>query len=224
MKLINYMGSNGTGKSTRTFYLVQYLKSKYDYEVIEYLVQKKGKEPKIEKIGYLFSNGWFIFGKESKNGTQWVSLDTGMISNWEARLNFIKDMNTKGNIKVLFMEGYFNNRSKIASPKNIREQTSVQSIHVLISHYDDIKDFLERTNTRTAKERGLDWAENSPGWNDNKSFVKMLELYNKEKSEDDIVKRVDINESKDYLVKTFFNENFEVQEVQEVQENKNELF
>lgn len=220
MTVINYIGSNGVGKSTRCFYLVEYLKKKYDYKVIKYEVSRKGKPIKIENIGFLFSNGWMIMGRYSKNNNQWLSLDTGAISKWEQRFKFIKDMKSRKDIDVLFLEGYFNNRSKAGSPKNIKEQTGVDEVHVFVSHYDNIKDFIKRTNTRTGKSRGLDWAENSAGWKDNNSFIRMLKIYNEEKDPNDLVQRVDINAPKDYLVQIYFNELFSTEELQKILKEK----
>ena len=107
------------------------------------------------------------------------------------------------------MEGYFNNRSVAGSPHNLRENGGVSKVTTLISYYDDIEKFIERTNGRTGKERGMVWAENSPGWKDNAVFIRMMEKYQEGIGEKDTLERVDnIDSPRDFLVTRFFNDSF----------------
>jgi len=206
------MGSNGSGKSTRTYFLVNYLISKFEYSVIRGKIERKGKEPKQEDIGFLFENGWFVLGRFAKGGTQWVSLDTAMFSNWEQRLEKIPALAKQyPEITTIFMEGYFNNRSKRGDIPSW-EANGCDEVHLIASYYDDITEFLQRTNERTGKTRGLDWAENSSGWSDNELFKTLLIYYknNMGASENNLVKHIDFKESRDALVKMYFNENWEI--------------
>jgi GNAT superfamily N-acetyltransferase len=207
LHLINYMGANGVGKSTRAFHLVEYLKEVFDYKEFNYNIIRKGKEEKEETIGLLFENGWLVLGKFSKDDTQWVSLDSAILSKWEQRIAFIEDMTSRDEIKTVFMEGYFNNRSMQSSPENLHAH-GVTQVDIITSYYDDISEFIERTNGRTGKNRGLEWAEQSPGWNDNKLFDKLYHNFIKEVQDTDKVIRLDIHAPREALVHLYFDEGY----------------
>jgi len=211
LHLINYMGANGVGKSTRTFHLVEYMKNHFKYEEFTYEISRKGKDPKIETIGLLFENGWLVLGKFSKEGTQWVSLDSAILSKWEQRIAFIEDMASRDEIKTVFMEGYFNNRSMQSSPENLHAH-GVTEVDIITSYYNDISEFIDRTNGRTGKERGLEWAEQSPGWNDNKLFDKLYHKFKEEEKDNDMVVRLDIDVPREALVHMYFDENYQAKE------------
>jgi len=203
LRVINYMGSNGVGKSTRTKVLVDYLMSEFSYEPFYYEIERKGKEPKVEQVGLLFSNGWLVFGKFTKDRDGWVSLDTAYLSKWEHRLNFIKELSENDDVETVFMEGYFNNRSIQGGPEKLREYGATE-VHNLYTYYNDIQDFIERTNGRTGKNRGLDWAENSPGWKDNEVIRKCGEAFKEQVKENDRVVQIDWQAPKEVLVKSYF--------------------
>jgi len=207
LHLINYMGANGVGKSTRTFHLVDYMKNTMDFTEFKYGITRKGNDEKEETIGLLFENGWLVLGKFSKENTQWVSLDSAILSKWEHRIAFIEDMSKRGEIKVVFMEGYFNNRSRQSSPENLKAH-GVSKVEILTSYYNDISEFIDRTNGRTGKNRGMEWAEQSPGWNDNKLFDKLYNEFIEEVNESAIVERIDINSPRDTLVNRFFDKSY----------------
>lgn len=203
LRLINFMGANGVGKSTRTKVLIDYLTENFDYKEFEYEVTRKGKEAKKEVIGLEFSNGWLVLGKFAKGGDQWVSLDAAFLSKWEHRIAFIEDISKHAEINTLFMEGYFNNRSRQSSPDNLKEH-GVNEVHILTAYYDDIQEFIDRTNGRTGKERGLDWAENSAGWNDNQLFDKLFKEFQPMAKDGDVVDRLDIHCPVEELVHRYF--------------------
>lgn len=208
LTLINYMGANGVGKSTRTFHMVKYLQDNFESQEFQYVVSKKGQEPKEMKVGILFENGWLVLGSFAKGKTQWVSLDSAIFSKWEQRLAFIKDISENyPEISTVFMEGYFNNRSKQSSPESWKDH-GADYVHILTSYYDDIQDFIDRTNGRTGKDRGLDWAENSPGWKDNVLFKKLTDLFIPMAQDGDVVERLDIHSPKEVLIHRYFEDEY----------------
>ena len=202
MKFINYMGSNGSGKSTRTRVLVEYLKSKYEYKELIYPTKSKG----TRNVGYIFDNGWFILGAVTKNS--WVGFDRADFTKNSDRKEFLVELKNKYNIKVAFMEGYFNNRSEQMNPDELHN-IGIEELCYLVSYYDNIEEFIERTNNRTGKTRGIEWAENSSGWGDNKQFKKILESFSKKLKECDEAIRLDIYSPENILVSMFFDETFE---------------
>lgn len=207
LRLINFMGANGVGKSTRTKALIDYLMDNFEYKDFEYEVTRKGSETKTEVIGLEFSNGWLVLGKFAKGGTQWVSLDAAFLSKWEQRIEFIETISKHPEIDTLFMEGYFNNRSRQSSPNNLKLH-GVSEVHILTAYYDDIQEFIDRTNGRTGKERGVEWALQSAGWNDNKLFDKLYHEFVQERKGDDVVDRLGINCPQEELVHRYFDTDF----------------
>ena len=210
--VINYIGSNATGKSTRVTVLVNYLESKYDVEDVEFTYTKKSKKygdkEVTTKVGLRFSNDWVIFGKFD-GSRKWIGLDTGMCSSWDQRSAFITEMKERGVDTVVF-EGYFNNRSKIAGPETFHN-AGADEVHILASFYDKCEDFLMRTNIRSGKlERGMDWAENAPGWKDNQGIINSQKYWNEQAKEFDTVDRVSIDAPKEYLVTRFVDGEFDV--------------
>jgi len=210
LRLINYMGSNGSGKSTRTFTLVKYLQEHFTWREISEAVERKNKDAKLEVIGTLFSNGWFVLGRFAKDGGQWVSLDTAIFSNWDTRLKRIPELKEKyPEITTIFMEGYFNNRSKRGSITNWEDKGCTE-VHLILTYYEKIEQFIERTNNRTGKDRGLDWAENSSGWSDNILFGQLMDYYSEDlgKNENNMVWRIGFEEDRDVLVWRYFKEHY----------------
>ena len=102
--------------------------------------------------------------------------------------------------------GYFNNRSKIAGPETFRNAGATE-VHILVSYYDDVNEFLQRTNVRSGRlHRGLDWAENAPGWKDNKGIINSQKYWNEQSKEQDTVTRIDINAPREYIVNRFLDD------------------
>ncbi len=211
MKVINYMGSNGTGKSTRTKVMVDYLEKNFNFEPFYFQVTRKGFNEKLEEIGILFENGWLVLGKHVKGGEGWVSLDAAFLSKWEQRLDFVNQMSKLEEVSTIFMEGYFNNRSAQGGPEKFREN-GAEVIHNLVSTYDNIHQFIERTNGRTGKIRGTEWAEQSPGWKDNETIKKCERIYHEQATEADKVHNIHFESPREILVTTYFDENFVYEE------------
>jgi len=210
MTVINYIGANATGKSTRVSVLVEYLEQKFESEPVEFTYIKRSKKDGDKEItstvATRFSNGWVIFGKKDKSG-KWVGLDTGMCSSWDQRSAFISEMKKSG-AEVVLLEGYFNNRSKIAGPETFHK-AGADVVHILVSYYDKCEDFLERTNIRSGRlERTMEWAENAPGWKDNKGIINSQKYWEEQAEKDDTITRISINEKREFLVNAFFDSNY----------------
>ena len=208
LSLINILGSNATGKSTRVSYLTKWLDSHWSSEGFEYNTVKKG----LKDIGKFYPElGLLILGGNTRKGG-WVSLDRADLSSYEQKLNFYKDIAENfPQVVSILQEGYFNNRSVQGSPNNLRNW-GITSSKMYFLYYDKVEDFLERTNARSGKtERGLDWAENSPGWRDNATVQETEERYLKDCNEMlDIIKKVDINADKTYFITELFGNDFEI--------------
>jgi|SaaInl8_200m_RNA_FD_contig_81_619839_length_10764_multi_4_in_0_out_0_4 hypothetical protein len=213
LNIVNIGGSNGIGKSTRMNVLVNYMEENYGKTDFEYDITK-GKDPKIiHKIVGFTSNGYlFIGGKTQKGG--WVGWDKADFSSWGKRIALYKDIyDNYSDIHTIVVEGYFNNRSAQGSPKAIRagvSENAVSKNYVFL--YDDIQEYIDRTNGRTGKDRGIEWAEKSSGWNDNAVFERFSKVYLEENIGEDTCTVLNKDEPKDYFVKEFFGESVEVQE------------
>ena len=208
--IINYIGSNATGKSTRVTAVVDYLEANFEVEDVYFTYIKKSKKngdkEVTTKVGVRFSNDWVVFGKRDGSG-KWIGLDTGVCSSWDQRSAFVSEMNRLGADTILF-EGYFNNRSKIAGPETFHNAGATE-VHILASYYDKCEDFLMRTNVRSGKlERGMDWAENAPGWKDNKGIINSQKYWNEQAKEGDSVMRIDIDEKREYIVHRFLDKDY----------------
>ncbi len=199
MKVINFMGANATGKSTRTKVMVDYLKTQFGFKEFLYDTNKKDQQ----NIGYLFDNGWLILGNETKGGNSWISIDKAFFTSHDDRQAFIMDLIANYEVEVLFMEGYFNNRSERCGPQAMRD-IGVTTTHILFSYYDNMNQYIARTNGRTGKTRGPEWAEKATGWKDNAVFEKRHKSFLNEIEFEDAVERVDIDETVEFLVQTFF--------------------
>lgn len=214
MKFTNLMGTNGTGKSTRTTFLVEFLDKNYSYKELTYSFLKATKtspEPTlttIENIGRVYSNGMLIVGRLTQSG-KWVGLDTADLNNWASKIQFYKYIieNSKElGINHIIQEGYFNNKSLQGSP-NVIKQLGFESADFIVFSYNNVNEFLERCSGRAGKNKGLEWAMKSSGWNDNKAFVQYYEKYKLEESENFNVVLLNFDAEADYLVNLYFNQN-----------------
>lgn len=205
------MGANATGKSTRFRTLVDALVEQFgDYIEYDYtfLDTKKGKERTVV-IGRLFPNGYLALGSEAKNEAGWVCLDKAILSTQDMRTKFYKHVINKDyRVKHVFAEGYFNTMSPRSRPLFLRE-TGFDKIDCYFSFYEDVSEYLLRTNTRSGKERGLDWANASAGWKDNCGFQRAFDkTYRDEHDPTDgrRVFRMANDAPKDYFVDIYLND------------------
>jgi hypothetical protein len=217
-KIINIGGTNGIGKSTRMNVLVDYMETTFGTKPFMYDITI-GKDPKVlnKQVGFT-SNGYLFIGAKTQAGG-WVGWDRADFSSWTKRIALFKDVfENFPEIHTIIVEGYFNNRSAQGSPKSIREQISpeISNLHYVFL-YDNINEYIERTNGRTGKDRGLEWAEKSPGWKDNEVFKRFSKVYTEESEGGDKCTVLNKDESKDYFVNELFNASHEIKE--EKQEN-----
>ena len=204
MKVINLVGSNGIGKSTRMSYLVYYLEKKYGEPEIVY-GEKDGKKV---IVGRIYNNEIFIFGKVSQKGV-WISLDTAAITTLTGRYAHIVDMLEKG-IKYYFLEGYFNNNSYSFFEKLIRNPNL--ETHYYMFMYKTPEEFLERCNNRTGKtSRDLEWTKDAPGFKKNEEIQKLAKKINQSEGNFKAYE-LDKNAPKDLLIRDFFGEKLEIDE------------
>lgn len=221
MHLINFYGSNGTGKSTRTYWLFKFLETKYKKHPIFYKVKNKSNDTYGHgQCGWAFENGWAFLGKERENG--WIGVDTALLPTHEDRFDFFRNVASYNNqlpftITHVLVEGYFNSRGPKFSPDNFRKECpNLEKCDFIIMFYDKIEDFITRTNGRTGDNRGMDWALNSAGWRDNQDRADMLTRCLENNSMNDFVTRLDINAPRDWLIQHYFGETFDIEQTKKV--------
>lgn len=194
MILVNLLGTNGSGKSTRLNEFIDLLdRNTQPYnEIYSYL---NGKN---QKIGRLYTDSKiFILGKKNKKNI-WNSLDLAHFTKLKDRIKLYNHIAEIYKCNYFIHEGYFNNISEQLNPNNLRNDKITNFIYLFFI-YDDVSDFLNRTNSRTNKKRNLDWAINSPGWSKNEAFLKFYNNINKEKFTGDIIEKFSIYTDKNML-------------------------
>jgi len=208
MIFVNILGGNATGKSTRVGCFVRYLSKRFGkYEPVIYYSMKAKKEKEVGRLYETSIGKIFILGRFNQKDA-WVSLDTADFSTYDSRYEFINYMSDKADLFI--QEGYFNNMGKAFTYEIIKEKApNVEKVIHYYFLYDKPEQFLERVTLRTGKQRDLEWAKNAPGWKNNlaqtRNYNELLEM--KEKGETQtIIKKVDINEPKDFFIREFFDD------------------
>ncbi len=197
------MGANATGKSTRfmTFLneLTQSLGQWEDYEYT-FFDHKKGKEITVV-IGRLYSNGFLVMGKTSKNQAGWVSLDAAVLSTQDQRQDFYQHVMATDSDRVtrIFVEGYFNVTSPRNRPTALREM-GFEQIDCFFMFYDTPEEFHQRATFRSGQDKGIEWAKTCAGWKDNLAFSRVfIKVSEEDLDAQQNVERLDINIDKDFL-------------------------
>lgn len=216
MNFLNYSGANGSGKSTRVYYLYRYLDSKFEQQPVYFPCRDKsrGGAPK-QRCGVLFENGWLLFGRLCGNKSAWVSWDSGLLSTHLSRFEFFNSVASYNGfdypVHWIVGEGYFNNVGAGALPGSIRSVLiGLERYELLVSYYDQVKEFGTRLEKRTGKKRTKAELERSPGWSMNGSMKKLFAEASSQAVPPDIVQRVSIEAPEDYLVQRYFEERFEL--------------
>jgi len=217
--VINIVGSNGVGKSTRVTCLVEYLEMKFGKG--ETVIRTSFKTKKDEIIGTIYKSSIgniFIHGAKNTRGI-WVGLDNGYFPSYQSRYDLINNIFEEYDIDVYLQEGYFNNRSHAFTLEALRENgVKVDKVTEIITVYGNIDEYIKRCNERTGKNRDESWALNSAGWNSNQGETKtkkrLLDEYKRGEIETEIIDG-DMNDPRDFWVKFLFNENFDWSEKKE---------
>lgn len=209
MKLTNLLATNAVGKSTRMTNFVNALGE--DFKEMSYSFQKKtrdnpeGEEVTFKNFGrYYPEKKYFVLGKKDKQG-KWISLDLSDLNNWRSKLDFYSKVINKEleyDIEHVFQEGYFNNTSMQGSP-NALKQIGIKSADFIFFIYDNVEQFRARCEGRTGKEKTLEWAENSTGWKDNKSYSVTHDKYKLEEDENFVIEKHTIDAPVDLLVQKY---------------------
>lgn len=174
MKLINVMGSNASGKSTRVTALVKYLEENTPPHKIE-MIKGTCSDGVIRIIGIMFDN-IFVLGRKAQKG-KWMGLDTQDFTSIEDRLNLYKHISTVyPNTKFFIQEGFFNNKSKVYIMETL-EQYGVESYEYYFFIHKTKQEYLERCDLRSGLTRDLSWVDTSSGWRDNSCLNRALSFY-----------------------------------------------
>jgi len=214
MVLINIIGSNAIGKSTRVTTLVDFL-DQYDFSVIQYDTPAKG----LKEVGKLYETPQgkiFVYGNYQEKKKIWIGLDNAYLSKLEDRLNFMKYMSELG-CDTFIQEGYFNNGSKKMTMNEIKD-FGISSYKYFFFLYNEVQEYIDRTNGRTGNSRNEDWALNSAGWKNNLANFKMRDFYLEALKKDSgcSVYSLTKDEPKDYFVTKFFNRKHEIKQKEQI--------
>lgn len=202
MKLINIIGANATGKSTRVSTFIRFLDSKEQPTLVFKNCRNGYKE-----IGRIYGD-YFFLGRFNSKGV-WVGLDTSDFSTQQSKLNLYKEIKLEyPEIQFFIQEGYFNNSSKTLT-KELLSKYGVDSYKYYFFIYDDIQDYISRCSNRTGQEKDFQWATKSAGWKANLNFSVVFEFYKNLNEDGCSLKKVKFDEPLDFFVREFFNQEFE---------------
>lgn len=197
--LVNLKGANSSRKSTKMTYVVKYL-----YEIaIETEVFPEGILFKTPEINY------FYLGKFTPKKKIYVSLDSlgHSLGKIEERLQYMKNVIEKYNVKVILCEGYFNNISlrmdQLSFVKNFKIDRYEYYFLFCETPEEQIKLMGERSKQCTMYHAAVKALE---------GFKKVFMALKEINDPDCIVERTDIFTPRDYFVKKFFGVNRDYEE------------
>ena len=215
MELNVLIGSNATGKSSRMRYLYDFLQSKgLSEKIITRPFTNKRGITKEAQMGILFENGVLLLGGNYNSTAGWASLDElskkgiNTIANRNALLNEMAASNEY--ITHVYCEGYFNCAGTGFRPEALHNNlTGYDKIDVMVMHYDEPQEFIDRCNLRTSMTfeitgkkagvtgsdvRDMAWCLASAGWGDNQGFRTFIRKAAEQVQQDYItIERVDVN-------------------------------
>lgn len=197
--LVNLKGANSSRKSTKMTYVVKYL-----YEI--------ATETEVFPEGILFKTSeinYFYLGKFTPKKKVYVSLDSlgHSLGKIEERLQYMKNIIEKYDVKVILCEGYFNNMSlrmdQLSFVKNFK-----------IDRYEYYFLFCEtpEEQTKLMGERSKQCTMYHAAVKALESFKKVFMALKEINDPDCIVERIDIFTPRDYFVKKFFGVNRDYEE------------
>ena len=197
--LVNLTGANSSRKSTKMTYVVKYL-----YEIAtETEVFPEGILFKTPKINY------FYLGKFTPKKKVYVSLDSlgHSLGKIEDRLQYMKNVIEKYDVKVILCEGYFNNISLRMDQLSFLKDFKIDRYEYYFLFCDtpeeQIKLMGERSKQCTMYNGAIKALE---------GFKKVFTALKEINDLDCIVERTDIFTPRDYFVKKFFGVNRDYEE------------
>lgn len=197
--LVNLKGANSSRKSTKMTYVVKYL-----YEI--------ATETEVFPEGILFKTpeiNYFYLGKFTPKKKVYVSLDSlgHSLGKIEERLQYMKNIIEKYNVKVILCEGYFNNISLRMDQLSFLKDFKIDRYEYYFLFCDtpeeQIKLMGERSKQCTMYNGAIKALE---------GFKKVFMALKEINDPDCIVERTDIFTPRDYFVKKFFGVNRDYEE------------
>ena len=187
--LVNLKGANSSRKSTKMTYVVKYL-----YEI--------ATETEVFPEGILFKTpeiNYFYLGKFTPKKKVYVSLDSlgHSLGKIEERLQYMKNVIEKYNVKVILCEGYFNNISLRMDQLSFLKDFKIDRYEYYFLFCDTLEE-----QTKLMRERSQQ----------NTMYNKLFTCLKEINDPDCIVERVDIFTPRDYFVKKFFGVNRDYEE------------
>ena len=197
--LVNLKGANSSRKSTKMTYVVKYL-----YEI--------ATETEVFPEGILFKTpeiNYFYLGKFSSKKQMYISLDSlgDSLGKIEERLQYMKSVIEKYDVKVILCEGYFNNISLRMDQLSFLKDFKIDRYEYYFLFCDtpeeQIKLMGERSKQCTMYNGAIKALE---------GFKKVFTVLKEINDPDCIVERTDIFTPRDYFVKKFFGVNRDYEE------------
>ena len=197
--LVNLKGTNSSRKSTKMTYVVKYL-----YEI--------ATETEVFPEGILFKTpeiNYFYLGKFTPKKKVYVSLDSlgHSLGKIEERLQYMKSVIEKYDVKVILCEGYFNHISLRMDQLSFLKDFKIDRYEYYFlfcdSPEEQIKLMGERSKQCTMYNGAIKALE---------GFKKVFTALKEINDPDCIVERTDIFTPRDYFVKKFFGVNRDYEE------------
>ena len=197
--LVNLKGANSSRKSTKMTYVVKYL-----YEI--------ATETEVFPEGILFKTpeiNYFYLGKFTPKKKVYVSLDSlgHSLGKIEERLQYMKSVIEKYDVKVILCEGYFNHISLRMDQLSFLKDFKIDRYEYYFlfcdSPEEQIKLMGERSKQCTMYNGAIKALE---------GFKKVFTVLKEINDPDCIVERIDIFTPRDYFVKKFFGVNRDYEE------------
>ena len=197
--LVNLKGANSSRKSTKMTYVVKYL-----YEI--------ATETEVFPEGILFKTpeiNYFYLGKFSSKKQMYISLDSlgDSLGKIEERLQYMKSVIEKYDVKVILCEGFFNNKSLRMDQLSFLKDFKIDRYEYYFlfcdSPEEQIKLMGERSKQCTMYNGAIKALE---------GFKKVFTALKEINDPDCIVERTDIFTPRDYFVKKFFGVNRDYEE------------
>ena len=197
--LVNLKGANSSRKSTKMTYVVKYL-----YEI--------ATETEVFPEGILFKTpeiNYFYLGKFTPKKKIYVSLDSlgDSLGKIEERLQYMKSVIEKYDVKVILCEGFFNNKSLRMDQLSFLKDFKIDRYEYYFLFCD-----TREEQTKLMRERSQQYTMHNSVEASLKVYKKLFTALKEINDPDCIVERTDIFTPRDYFVKKFFGVNRDYEE------------